>query len=160
MIDAAGVGTLGGASGTNAAGAEIAGLFFLHPRIAAVAIADVRLGDIPSAQSTFSSVQLGGGAAWRALALTRPAFELDVHADVLATLLRASREGQTQSAWQPGARVAVEAAWFPLIPSVGFIALAGGEAVLGSTSVVVGTHTVAAVFPLRAVGEVGLRARF
>jgi hypothetical protein len=161
MIDAAGVGTLGGASGTDAAGAEIAGLVVLHPRIAAVAIADVRLGDIPSAQSTFSSVQLGGGAAWRALVSpARRSFELDLHADILATFLRVSHYGQTQAAWQPGARVAVEAAWFPLGPRVGFLALAGGEAVFGNTSIVIGTHTVATVFPVRAVGEVGLRARF
>jgi hypothetical protein len=161
MIDAAGVGTLGSEAGTTSGGVEVAGLALFHPRLAGVISAGTRFGDIAGAQSTFWSIQLGCGAAWRAMVFpTRCPFELDLRADVLATFLRAARQGETQSAWQPGARLGVEAAWFPLGPSLGFIALAGGEAAFGSASVVVGSRMVATVSPWRGVGEHGLRSRF
>lgn len=161
MVEAAGLGTVGVGAGTITGGGGIAGLALFLPRLAAVATANVRFGRIAAANASVSSVQLGGGALWRMLVFpTRRPFEVDLRADGLAMLLVATRRGETQSSWLPAVRAAVEGVWFPLSPSVGFLTLVGAEVAFGSASVVVGDHTVATVPPFRAVGEVGLRARF
>jgi hypothetical protein len=159
MIDATALGTLGGGPGTAAAGGELAGLVLVHPRVATVVTAGVRFGDLDG--SRLSSIQLGGGAVWRAFVFPTPRpFEVDLRADLLATCLLAEREAQTRSAWQPGARISMETVWFALNLRVGFVALAGGEAEFGTASIVAGARTLATSPPLRAVGELGLRARF
>ena len=132
----------------------------LLPRLAVDAIGAVRLGSVTGA-SSFWCVQVGGGAAWRMLVFpTRQPVEVDLRADMLAMFLVATHGAEAKSTWLPAARVALEGVWFPSNARVGILVLAGPEAAFGSATVYVGTKAVATVPPLRAVGELGLRARF
>jgi hypothetical protein len=135
--------------------------YSILPSLAAQLDAGVRFGDIATAQATFSSVHLGGGATWRAFSASGPRpFELDLRVDFFATELLVSRAGESRSTWLPEAGLALEAAWFPLAPNIGAVLAAGVEAAFGTTQVAVANDTVATMPPFRAVGSFGLRVRF
>jgi hypothetical protein len=122
--------------------------------------AGVRFGEIPAAEATFLSLQLGGGATWKALraAPWRP-IEVDLRADVFGTDLVVHRAGVSQSRWVPEARAMLEGCWF-VAPNAGLVLAAGLEATLGTTGVVVGNDIVATIHPFRAVGALGGRVGF
>jgi hypothetical protein len=126
--------------------------------------AAARFGSIPvsatTASLTFWSVQLGGGATWRAARSSGGPLELELRADLFATDLVVYRGNASQSRWVPEARLEVEGVWFFVTPDVGMVLGVGAEATLGTTTVAVGSDIVTTILPFRAIGTVGVRAGF
>jgi hypothetical protein len=160
-VQATAVATTGAGSGSNGLGAMVDFAAQLRPWLAIQLDAGLRFGSIPEAQATTSWLQVGGGATWRAIPSSdaKP-FELDFRADMLATQVIAVRAGESRSRWVPDASVTLNLAWFVITANVGFVFVAGVDASFGTTTVAVGTEGVATIPPFRAIGAVGIRARF
>jgi hypothetical protein len=160
-VEAVGIGSAGGASDSNTFGGEVSGQASVLPWLALQLGAGVRFGDIAAAQATLWSVQVGGGATWRALTPSGPRpFELDLRVDSFATEILVHRAGESHSRWLPDARLSLEACWFFVTRNVGLVAAAGLDASFGTTAVAVGGDTVATIPPFRAIGALGVRTRF
>ena len=133
---------------------------YVWPSLAVHASGGMRFGNVDAAEAS-SSVGFGAvGATWRWLELRNPLpIDLGARGDLLAMYLALSRSGTRQSRWIPGARLSAEAAGF-LTPNVGIVLAAGGEAMFGTTQVVVGSEATGELAPVHFFTEVGARVRF
>jgi hypothetical protein len=123
-----------------------------------------RAGSIAQAQATTRTV-LGGAGLALAVMPSERMLQLGARLDAFVSYFAASHLSEddvvpdTQSRWLPGAGLLAEAGLrFP--GGVGLFLGAGLEAMAGSTYVYTHGKRVAVVPPLRAVGELGLRAPF
>jgi hypothetical protein len=160
-IEANAVASAGDGQSSNSLGASASVGATVVPWLTVLIDGSIRFGSISSAQATFTSVQLGGGASWRTISTSGPRpFELDVRGDLLAHDIIVYRSGASRSRWLPDASLSLDAVWFVIGQGVGVVASAGIDASFGTTSVAIGNDTVATLPPLRAIGAVGIRARF
>ncbi len=146
-------------------GAAIAGT--LQPRApwGIRVVLSPRFGEIPDAQATTITVVTGAGLSLQ-LGAPRPwTFGFGARLDVLAGFVRVTHfsaddtEPDHQSRWLPGFDAAIEGT-LRMTPSLSLVLAAGIEGFFGATDVYVRGQRVATMSPLRAVGELGFRARF
>jgi hypothetical protein len=97
------------------------------------------------------------GVTWRLLSTDGPRpLGLGVRTDAFLSDLLVSRGGETHARWLPTASLLIEATWFVLGRDLGLVAGAGVDASLGTTHIAVGSDTVAAISPFRAIGAAGV----
>ena len=123
-----------------------------------------RAGNVPEAQASTRTAQVGGGVSFGFLRSTTP-LELGIRADALLSYFEASHlseddvEPDTKSRWLPGLDWLLEGG-VRFAGSAGLFAGVGVEAMAGSTEMYTHGRRVAVVPPLRLVGELGFRTRF
>jgi hypothetical protein len=123
-----------------------------------------RAGNVPTAQATTATAQVGAGASWGFMPLAST-YELGVRADALLSYFQATHLSEddvvpdTKSRWLPGFDVLMEGG-VRFAGSAGVFAGFGLEAMVGSTEIYTHGRRVAVVPPLRLVGELGFRTRF
>lgn len=123
-----------------------------------------RAGNIPTAQASTRSVQLGAGLALAA-SPGHASMEVGARLDAFAYYFEASHlseddaEPDRRSRWLPGGDVMLEAG-YRLAPSAGLFGGGGLELVAGRTDIYTHGQRVAVVPPLRFLGEIGFRANF
>lgn len=162
-VEVAGVaasGIRGSAAGLGASAALR--LSWLGPTWARLFVA-ARSGDIPLAQTSTRTVQLGSGLAVSVVPASR--FELGARIDGFAHYFEASHLSEddtapdSRSRWLPGADALAEAG-VHLGAGTGLFLGGGIEAVFGRTDIYTHGKRAAVVPPLRYVGEFGFRTRF
>jgi hypothetical protein len=123
-----------------------------------------RTGNIPQAQASTRTVQLGAGLAL-ALLPADHRFQLGARIDVFANYFDASHLSEDdvrpdrRSRWLPGADMLAEGG-VRLSGGAGVMLAAGLEALAGKTEIYTHGNEVAVVPPFRAVAELGFRTRF
>jgi len=123
-----------------------------------------RSGNVPLAQASTRTAQLGAGLAVALLPVTQR-FELGARFDAFANYFDASHLSEDdlipdrRSRWLPGADLLAEGG-VRVSGSAGLLAAVGIEAVAGKTEIFTHGSRVAVVPPFRAVAELGFRARF
>jgi hypothetical protein len=117
----------------------------------------LRLGELDAAGASASTTVLTGGLAWHVNA--GRFLELGARADLLVVRHSLRRPDASGDRWISGADLLLEMSFWP-VPSFGVGASLGMEAVFGTTTVRVRGRDAADIPPLRAVGEIGIRARF
>jgi hypothetical protein len=123
-----------------------------------------RTGNIPEAQSSTRTAQLGAGLALALLPATHR-FELGARFDVFASYFEASHLSEDDIApdrrtrWLPGGDLVVEAG-VRIAGGAGLLLAGGVEGLLGKTEIYTHGNRVAVVSPFRAVAELGFRTRF
>ena len=124
-----------------------------------------RAGDVPVAQA--SSRVLGGavGLAWQTWVDDARRWSAGARVEALlqhhelAHFSSDDPEPAAKARWLPGAGAAIEVGW-RFTEQAAVVGAGGLEAVFGRSAVFVGGQEVAALTPLRLVGEVGLRVSF
>jgi hypothetical protein len=159
-IEAAASGTVG-AEASDSLGGVMSAYTAVLPWLALQVDGGMRFGSVPAAQSSYRSLQLGGGAMWRTLSPTggRP-IELDLRVDLFANEVAVFHGTQSQSRWLPGGSASFEGVWFIGGQNIGVLLAIGVDASFGTTALAVGSDTVATIPPLRALGALGARVRF
>ncbi|MES1184738.1 MAG: hypothetical protein ABUL60_13065 [Myxococcales bacterium] len=123
-----------------------------------------RSGNVPLAQASTRTAQLGAGMAVALLPATQR-FELGARFDAFANYFDASHLSEDdiipdrRSRWLPGADLLAEGG-VRISGSAGLMAAVGIEALAGKTEIYTHGDRVAVVPPFRAVAELGFRARF
>jgi hypothetical protein len=123
-----------------------------------------RSGNVPLAQASTRTAQLGAGMAVALLPPTHR-FELGARLDAFASYFDASHLSEDdlspdrRSRWLPGADLLAEGG-VRISGGAGLMAAVGIEALLGKTEIYTHGSRVAVVPPFRAVAELGFRARF
>lgn len=123
-----------------------------------------RTGNIPEAQASTRSVQLGTGLALALLPDTQR-FELGARLDAFVSYFDATHLSEDdvrpnrRSRWLPGADLIAEGG-VRISGATGLLFAAGIEGLLGKTDIYTHGDRVAVVPPLRAVAELGFRTRF
>jgi hypothetical protein len=123
-----------------------------------------RTGNIPKAQSSTRTAQLGAGLALALLPATHR-FELGVRVDVFASYFDASHLSEDdiapdrRSRWLPGGDLIVEGG-VRISGGAGLLLAGGLEGLAGKTEIYTHGNRVAVVPPFRAVAELGFRTRF
>jgi hypothetical protein len=117
----------------------------------------MRFGELAPADASASTTILSGGLAWHVKAGT--SFEFGARADLLVVRHSFRRPDASGDRWISGADLLLETSWWPAA-SFGVGASVGMEAVFGTTTVRVRGRDTAEVPPLRAIAELGFRARF
>ena len=123
-----------------------------------------RTGNIPEAQASTRTVQLGAGLAL-ALFPVGHRFQLGARVDAFANYFDASHLSEDdvrpdrRSRWLPGADLLVEGG-VRLSGGAGVMLATGLEALAGKTEIYTHGNEVAVVPPFRAVAELGFRTRF
>lgn len=164
-FDAEAVGALPLGGYGSGLGADLSGQWYvsrLGIRLGGV----IRAGDVPPAQATSLIISLAAGVSVRIVEPTvSQRFGLGLRFDVLATYISLHHldaddpSPVVQDRWLPGADLVGEGT-LQLGPGTGIVLGLGVEASLGSTDVYVARQPVATMGPMRAVGELGVRARF
>jgi hypothetical protein len=123
-----------------------------------------RTGNIPEAQSSTRTAQMGAGLALALLPETHR-FELGVRFDVFASYFDASHLSEDdiapdrRSRWLPGGDLVIEGG-VRVAGGAGLLLAGGLEGLLGKTEIYTHGNRVAVVPPFRAVAELGFRTRF
>jgi hypothetical protein len=123
-----------------------------------------RAGNVPEAQASTRTAQVGAGVSWAFLPSTT-SVELGVRADALLSYFQATHLSDddvvpdTKSRWLPGFDGLLEGG-VRFTESAGLYAGMGIEAMVGATELYTHGRRVAVVPPLRMVGELGFRTRF
>ena len=123
-----------------------------------------RTGNIPEAQSSTRTAQLGAGLALALLPATHR-FELGARFDVFASYFDASHLSEDdiapdlRSRWLPGGDLLVEGG-VRVSGGAGLLLAGGLEGLLGKTEIYTHGNRVAVVPPFRVVAELGFRTRF
>jgi hypothetical protein len=162
-VDALGAGSIGVAGYADAVGGAVRAAWYVGPRFALRAGGAFRTGSIVAADGTLRSVALSAGVGWRAvIPSSRAPLGAGLRAD--AVLLRdiVARSGggePAQGRWLPAVDLTLEGTYRAFDP-VSFVFAGGAELAFGATDVLVAGRQVAAIPPLRLVGEVGIRLEF
>ena len=165
-IDALGTGSVGVAGYADAVGGAVRAAWYVGSRVALRAGGAFRTGSIVAADGTLRSVALSAGVGWRAvIPSARAPLGAGLRAD--AVLLRdiVTRSGsgepgeQARGRWLPAIDVTLEGSYRAFDP-VSFVFAGGAELAFGATDVLVAGRPVAAIPPLRLVGEAGIRLEF
>lgn len=154
-----------GVSGTAAGIGAMAGLRLgVVGPLAARGFVAGRAGNIPEAQASTRTGQLGAGLSVGFLPASS-AWDVGLRADGIVSYFEASHLSEDDVApdrrqrWLGGADLIAEGG-FRITPSAGLYGGAGVEAMFGSTDVYTHGARVAVVPPLRTVAELGFRTRF
>jgi hypothetical protein len=146
-------------------GAALSARWDFASRLSARAGAAVHAGRVSSADASSLAATLGAGLVARPVLASRARpFELAVRSDLLLQRVEidhAEPSGSTVSGsrWAPGADAAVDVMWV-FAWNFGVFLAGGAELAFGKTTVLVAGTEVAAVAPLRAVADAGIRVLF
>jgi hypothetical protein len=114
-----------------------------------------RFGDALAGRTT--QIVFAGGVAMKLYEVRR--FSVGARLDGILDDELVTRASLTRSRFVGGADLVAEAA-LRLTPSLSIVAGVGGEAVFGATPIRVGAAREGELGPLRAIAELGARARF
>jgi hypothetical protein len=164
-LEFAGVASTGLGGNASGIGATAAFRWRLAPALWARLALAGRTGNIPLAQATTRSFQLGAGVVLSAFDRPSSPWVLGVRLDGWASNFEASHLSEDdvapdrRSRWLPGCDLMAEGG-FRFTGSTGLFAAVGAELMFGKTEVYTHGNRVAVVPPLRAVGEIGFRTGF